>query len=98
MNPAAARAISAATKITALVLVLAGSRPATAGACAVANIYGLLSYLNGPAISTLAVNGPATFLGSRHESEQVPPQPYEKLYVRSYFPSALLMRTFGAWG
>jgi hypothetical protein len=39
----------------------------------------LLSNLNGPAISTVAVNGPTTFFGSRHESEQVLPQPYEKL-------------------
>jgi hypothetical protein len=39
----------------------------------------VLSNLKGPAISTVAVNGPATFLGSRHESEQVPPHPYWKL-------------------
>ncbi len=42
-------------------------------------VSGLLSNLNGPATSTVTVNGPATFFGSRHESEQVPPQPYEKL-------------------
>jgi hypothetical protein len=36
---------------------------------------GLLSILNGPAISTLAISLPNTFLGSRHESEHVPPQP-----------------------
>ena len=39
----------------------------------------LPSILNGPATSTVAVNGPATFLGSRHESEHVPPHPYWKL-------------------
>ena len=38
-------------------------------------VYGLLSTLNGPATSIVAVNGPATFSGSRHESEQVPPHP-----------------------
>jgi len=43
----------------------------------------LLSNLKGPATSTVAVNGPATFLGSRHESEHVPPHPYWKLKVRS---------------
>ena len=46
---------------------------------AIVIVYGLLSTLNGPAISTVAVNGPATFLGSRHESEQVLPHPYWKL-------------------
>lgn len=46
---------------------------------AIVIVYGLLSILNGPATSTVAVNGPATFLGSRHESEQVPPHPYWKL-------------------
>jgi hypothetical protein len=44
-----------------------------------AMVYALLSILNGPATSTVAVNGPATFLGSRHESEHVPPHPYWKL-------------------
>jgi hypothetical protein len=39
----------------------------------------LPSILNGPATSTDAVNGPSTFFGSRHESEQVPPHPYWKL-------------------
>ena len=39
----------------------------------------LPSILNGPATSTVAVNGPDMFLGSRHESEQVPPHPYWKL-------------------
>jgi hypothetical protein len=58
----------------------------------------LPSILNGAATSTVAVNGPATFLGSRHESEQVPPQPYWKLKVRSYVPSALLIFTLGACG
>ena len=33
-------------------------------------------------MSTVAINGPFTFLGSRHESEQVPPHPYSKLKVR----------------
>ena len=42
-------------------------------------VYVLLSILNGPATSTVAVKGPATFLGSRHESEHVPPHPYWKL-------------------
>ena len=39
----------------------------------------LPSILKGPAISTVAVYGPAMFLGSRHESEHVPPHPYWKL-------------------
>ena len=42
-------------------------------------VNGVLSTRNGPSIRTVAVNGPATFFGSRHESEQVPPHPYEKL-------------------
>ncbi len=42
-------------------------------------VSGLLSNLNGPATSTVTVNGPVTFFGSRHESEHVLPQPYEKL-------------------
>ncbi|MBN2180812.1 MAG: hypothetical protein JW715_02770 [Sedimentisphaerales bacterium] len=42
-------------------------------------VYGLPSILNGPLISTFAVILPDTPLGSRHESEHVPPQPYEKL-------------------
>lgn len=42
-------------------------------------VSGLLSNLNGPATPTVAVNGPATLFGSRHESEQVSPHPYEKL-------------------
>jgi hypothetical protein len=44
-----------------------------------AMVKGLPSILNGPATSAVAVNGPATFLGSRHESAQVPPHPYWKL-------------------
>ena len=39
----------------------------------------LVSILKGPATSAVAVNGPSTFLGSRHESEHVPPHPYWKL-------------------
>jgi hypothetical protein len=46
-------------------------------------VQGLLCILKGPAMSTVATNGPFTFLGSRHESEQVPPQPYSKLKLRS---------------
>ena len=42
-------------------------------------VNGLLSTRNGPPMWTVAVNGPATFLGSRHESAQVPPHPYWKL-------------------
>jgi len=49
-------------------------------------------------MSTVAINGPFTFFGSRHESEQVPPHPYSKLKVRSYVPSLLLMFSFGARG
>ena len=52
---------------------------ALAGAASDAIVKALLSILNGPATSTVAVNGPATFLGSRHESEHVPPHPYWKL-------------------
>jgi hypothetical protein len=44
-----------------------------------AMVKGLPSILNGPATSAVAVNGPAMFLGSRHESAQVPPHPYWKL-------------------
>ena len=71
--------------ITAAHLDLAGSSAATTGAVVSAGlplaaiVKALLSILNGPATSTVAVNGPATFLGSRHESEHVPPQPYWKL-------------------
>jgi hypothetical protein len=43
----------------------------------------LVSILNGPSIWSVAVNGPFTSSGSRHESEQVPPQPYSKLKVLS---------------
>jgi hypothetical protein len=46
-------------------------------------VNGLLSNRNGPSTSIVAMKGPAMFLGSRHESEQVPPQPYSKLKVRS---------------
>jgi hypothetical protein len=72
--------------ITALYLDLAGSSDAakrgdvvSAGSLLAATIKSLLSILNGPATSTVAVNGPATFFGSRHESEHVPPHPYWKL-------------------
>ena len=41
-----------------------------------------LCTLKGAPISTVAVNGPFIFFGSRHESEQVPPQPYSKLKLR----------------
>ena len=61
-------------------------------------VYGSLVILNGLPMSTVAINGPCTFLGSRHESEQVPPQPYSKLKVRSYLPSLLLICTFGGCG
>ena len=61
-------------------------------------LIGVDSTLNGPPISTVAVNGPFTFLGSRHESEQVPPQPYSKLKRRLYEPSAFLTWSFGADG
>ena len=86
------------TKTTIRFLDLADSSAVAARRRVAATVYGLPSILNGPATSTVAVNGPAAFLGSRHESAQVPPQPYSKLYVRSYVPSALLIRTFGAWG
>jgi hypothetical protein len=72
--------------ITAVYLDLAGSSVAAArgdvvfaGLLFAAMVKPVLSNLKGPAISTVAVNGPATFLGSRHESEQVPPHPYWKL-------------------
>ena len=61
-------------------------------------VCGLGSILNGPSISTVATNGPFMFLGSRHESRQVPPQPYAKVKVRSYELFSLLMRIFGAGG
>ena len=76
--------------ITAGYLDLAGSFEAStrgdvgsAGLPVAAIMKALLSILNGPATSTVAVNDPGTFLGSRHESEHEPPQPYWKLYVRS---------------
>jgi len=75
-----------------------GSLIPVLGLPATAIVYGLLSILNGPATSTVAVNGPATFLGSRHESEQVPPHPYWKLKVRSYVASLFLIRSLGASG
>ncbi len=59
--------------------------------CHLLILTGLTSILNGPAISTVAVNGPFTFLGSRHESEQVSPHPYSNRKLRSYEPSALVM-------
>jgi len=34
------------------------------------------SILKGASRWIVAVKGPFTFVGSRHESEQVPPQPY----------------------
>jgi hypothetical protein len=84
--------------MTLTYLDLAGScASATTGdvVCAVmllaAIVNALLSNLKGPANSTVAVNGPATFLGSRHESEQVPPHPYWKLKVCSYEPSLFLI-------
>ncbi|MHC4758663.1 MAG: hypothetical protein ACYTE8_08395 [Planctomycetota bacterium] len=39
--------------------------------------------LNGLPISTLAVKGPFTFKGSRHESEHVPPHPYSNVKSRA---------------
>ena len=42
---------------------------------------GMLSILKGPAMLTVAANSPVSVLGSRHESEQVPPQPYSKVKV-----------------
>lgn len=53
------------------------------------------SHWKGPAGSEERVNGPVTFVGSRHESDQLP-QPYSIAKVLSYFPSALVMRIFGA--
>lgn len=38
---------------------------------------------NGPGISTVTVKGPLASLGSRHESAQVPPQPYSNWNLRS---------------
>ena len=61
-------------------------------------LYGLASTLNGPANSSVAVKGPLEFLGSRHESEHVPPHPYSKLKSRLYEPSALRMRSLGGGG
>ena len=55
------------------------SRDALPDAPAAAIVSGLVSNLNGPGTSTLTVKGPLTFLGSRHESEHVPPQPYSRL-------------------
>jgi len=49
-------------------------------------------------MSTVVINGPFIFLGSRHESEQVPPHPYSKLKSRSYVPSLFLIWSFGAGG
>jgi len=72
--------------ITAAYLDLTGSSAAAtigdvipSGLLLAAMVYALASILKGPATSTFAVNGPDTFFGSRHESEQVPPQPYWKL-------------------
>ena len=53
---------------------------------------------NGPGISTVTVKGPLASLGSRHESAQVPPQPYSNWNLRSYVRSALVMRILGAGG
>lgn len=52
--------------------------------------------LNGPITSTDAVKVPVTFLGPRHVSEHVPPQPYSKVNVRSYPASLFLILSFGA--
>jgi len=38
-------------------------------------LYGSASTSKGPAIWALAMNGPLAPLGTRHEYEQVPPQP-----------------------
>ncbi len=90
------------TTPTSTAKILCHNAPALKGAATGAdvatNVYGSVLTLNGPAISAVAVNGPVTFLGSRHESEQVPPQPYSKLKVRSYEPSSLLICSFGARG
>jgi hypothetical protein len=42
---------------------------------------GSVSTLKGLNTWTLPVNGRCTFLGSRHESAQVPPQPNSKVLV-----------------
>ena len=57
---------------------------------------GFVSILNGPSTLTIALKGPPTLLGSRHESEHVPPQPYSRLNVLSYDLSALVIYTLGA--
>ena len=46
-------------------------------------VKGFASTLNGPSSVMIAVKGPLKSLGSRHESEQVPPHPYSKLKVLS---------------
>ena len=61
-------------------------------------LYGSALISNGEFRSTVAVNGPFTFEGSRHESEHEPPHPYWNWNVLSYEPSAFLMRSFGAGG
>ena len=66
---------SAAAGVAAGVLGLSPDASTTSAAI----VYGSVSILKGPPTSTVAVRGPDTFLGSRHESEQVPPHPYWKL-------------------
>jgi len=89
-------ALAAADSIVPVLAAL--SVAAMTALLAIVIVYGLLSILNGPATSTVAVSIPVTFLGSRHESEQVPPHPYSKLKLRSYEPSLFLIRSFGARG
>jgi hypothetical protein len=45
------------------------------------NLTGLVSTSKGLANWMVPVNGRFTFLGSRHESEQVPPHPNSKVLV-----------------
>ena len=65
--------------VTGLSAVATTGVTVSTGLLLAAIVKALSSILNGPATSTVAVNGPTTFLGSRHESEQVPPHPYWKL-------------------
>ena len=103
-SPTARMTITTATATAIQTVGLAGFVSAAIGPTSsgtvtfAAIVCGVVSTLNGPPMSTVATNGPFTFLGSRHESRHVPPQPYSKVKVRSYEPSSLLIRTFGAGG
>ena len=59
-------------------------------------VAGLASTSNGPTLTIgIAVTSPVTSLGTRHEYEQVPPQPYSNWPVVITLPFESRISTFG---